>query len=199
VTALLLFGDTERSAALRHEVPLAIIDPFLFAEVDGRRVVLTTRLERERIAAALPDAELLDVFELGLKELLVEHGMRRDEAMREVVARAVRRIGLREAVVPGDFPVAVADRLRSDGVRLAVDDVQVEGRRRAKTGHELEAYGPRSVPPRTAWRLRPRCSRARSPGPVAACIATAPSCMPRRCAPRCAMRARTQVRRVHLT
>jgi hypothetical protein len=41
---LLLFGDTERSAAMRHEIPLAIIDSLLFAEVDGRRVVLTSRL-----------------------------------------------------------------------------------------------------------------------------------------------------------
>lgn len=39
---LLLFGDTVRSAALRHEIPIAIIDPFLFAEVDGRQYVLTS-------------------------------------------------------------------------------------------------------------------------------------------------------------
>lgn len=47
MSALLLFGDTERSAALRHEIPLAIIDPLLFAEVGGRRVVLTSMLERD--------------------------------------------------------------------------------------------------------------------------------------------------------
>jgi hypothetical protein len=27
MSALLLYGDTERSAALRHEIPIAIIDP----------------------------------------------------------------------------------------------------------------------------------------------------------------------------
>jgi Xaa-Pro aminopeptidase len=134
---LLLFGDTERSAALRHEVPIAIMDPFLFAEVDGRRVVLTTLLERERIAAALPEAELLDVFELGFKRL-IEEGRSRDEALREVVALAVRRIGLRDAIVPGDFPLAVADRLRADGVALTVDDGAVTARRRAKAGAELD-------------------------------------------------------------
>jgi hypothetical protein len=42
---LLLFGDTVRSAALRHEIPLAIISPLLFAEVDGRRFVLTSWLD----------------------------------------------------------------------------------------------------------------------------------------------------------
>jgi hypothetical protein len=39
---LLLFGDTPCSAALRHEIPIPIVDPLLFAEVDGRRYVLTT-------------------------------------------------------------------------------------------------------------------------------------------------------------
>ncbi len=58
--ALLLFGDSARSPALRHEVPIAVMDPFLFAEVDGRPLVLTSFLERDRIAAALEDADIGD-------------------------------------------------------------------------------------------------------------------------------------------
>jgi len=137
VRALLLFGDTERSAALRHEIPLAIMDPLLFAEVDGRRVVLTSNLERERVTRALPDAELLDYFAFGLKELFTS-GMSWHEAHREAVARAVREIGIDEAIVPGDFPLALGDRLRADGIALIVDDDAVEFRRRAKAGVELE-------------------------------------------------------------
>src|SRR5688500_2675782 len=99
---LLLFGDTERSAALRHEVPVAIIDPLLFAEVDGRRYVLTSTLEAERVKRALPDVELLDFFDFGWKEL-VEGGMSFAEAEWEAAARAVREIGIGEAIVPGDL------------------------------------------------------------------------------------------------
>jgi Xaa-Pro aminopeptidase len=134
---LLLSGDTERSAALRHEIPIAIIDSLLFAEVDGRQYVLTSHLEADRIKRALPDAELLDYFELGYKEL-VERGMSFAEAGREIEARAVREIGLEEAIVPGDFPLALGDRLRKDGVALTVDDAAVDLRRRAKTPVELE-------------------------------------------------------------
>jgi Xaa-Pro aminopeptidase len=134
---LLLYGDTERSAALRHEIPIPIGDPFLFAEIDGRQYVLTSPLERGRLRRVLPDAELLDYFALGYKEL-VEGGMSFVEAGREAEARAVRQIGIEEAIVPGDFPLALGDRLRQDGVVLTIDDAAVELRRRAKTPAELD-------------------------------------------------------------
>ena len=137
MSGLLLYGDTERSAALRHELPLAIGDPFLFAEVEGRQYVLTSHLEAARVKRALPDAELLDYFALGYKQL-VEGGMSVAEAGREVEARAVQQLGLEEAIVPGDFPLALGDRLRQDGVVLTVDDAAVDLRRRAKTPGELD-------------------------------------------------------------
>jgi Xaa-Pro aminopeptidase len=136
MSGLLLYGDTERSSAMRHEVPLAIIDPFLFAELDGRSIVLTSSLERDRIAAILPQAEIFDFFDLGLKELVVD-GLSRDEATREVVARLLGQLEIGEATVPGSFPVALADRLRAGGITLMIDDDVVEARRRAKAGPEL--------------------------------------------------------------
>ena len=88
--ALLLFGDTLRSPALRHEIPLAIIDAVLFAEVDGRRHVLTSILERDRIAAALPDAKVLDYVTYGFREQL-ERGLSFDEAGADQLVAALER------------------------------------------------------------------------------------------------------------
>jgi Xaa-Pro aminopeptidase len=138
VTDLLLFGATDRSAALRHEIPLEIIDPLLFAQTGGRTVILTSRLERDRIARALPDAELLDFFALGLRDLITEQALSREAATLEVAARAVAQIGLTTVLVPGDFPLALGDRLRADGIELVIDDAAVDGRRRAKVGLELD-------------------------------------------------------------
>jgi Xaa-Pro aminopeptidase len=134
---LLLAGDTERSAALRHEIPVPIGDPLLFADVDGRRYVLTTRLESGRVQRELPDAKILDFFDLGYKEL-VESGLTMHEAGLEVEARVVRNIGISEAIVPADFPLALGDRLRLDGVVLTVDVAAVELRRRSKSPVEIE-------------------------------------------------------------
>jgi Xaa-Pro aminopeptidase len=137
MTTLLLFGDTETSPAMRHEIPLAIGDPFMFADIDGRQAVLTNGLERARIAAALPHAELLDVTALGMREL-IEAGRTRLEAHGEIAARAVAQLEITSAAIPWDFPVAIADRLRGGGVALTVDDQLVANRRRVKAGAELE-------------------------------------------------------------
>ena len=136
MATLLLYGDTVRTPALRHEVPIEIIDPFLFADAGGRRLVLTNPLERNRIAEALPDAELLLVDELGLVEL-IEGGMELAAAELEVVLRAVRRWGVTSAVVSPDLGVAVADALRAAGVELVVDRKAVDARRRSKSPAEL--------------------------------------------------------------
>jgi Xaa-Pro aminopeptidase len=137
MASFLLFGDTVRLAAMRHEIPVSIIDPLLFAEHDGRRYVLTSWLERDRIKAVLPDAEVLDFFAYGYKDL-VREGHSYLDAEREVAVRVVRELGIDDAVVPGTFPLALGERLRAAGVALTVDDEAVDLRRRAKSGAELE-------------------------------------------------------------
>ena len=133
----LLFGDTIRFASMRHELPLEILDPFLLVVGGERPLVLTNQLEAARIREVLPDAEMLRIDELGVYDL-VEAGMSRDDAMLEVTMRAVERWEVREAVVPGELPVEVADRLRAAGVRLEIDNAAVQARRRVKNAAELE-------------------------------------------------------------
>jgi hypothetical protein len=133
---VLIYADTERSATMRHEIPLAIGDPFLYVEAGGRRVVLTNSLERDRLARAVPDVELVLMEEVGLDELIAA-GMPRHEISLELCARLCARLGLRTAAVPPELPVALADRLRDDGVQLRPDHDGFEARRRAKTAAEL--------------------------------------------------------------
>ena len=135
--ALLIYGDTERNAALRHELPIAIGDPFLFGVVEGRPHVMASALERERIAAAVPEAELHDLRDLGFYELL-DGDRSRDDVMLELASRAAAAMGVSEALVDPDFPLAVADRLRADGLRLTPDGETFAARRRRKSPAELE-------------------------------------------------------------
>jgi Xaa-Pro aminopeptidase len=141
--ALLIFGASETSAALRHEIRVPIMDPFLFARIDGRAHVMVNTLERSRVIDAVPDAELYDLNDLGLKELR-ESGKPYEQIELELTSRAAAAMGLREAVVDPLFPVAVADRLRADGIELRPDAEALARRRRAKLDWELD--GIRSAP-----------------------------------------------------
>jgi Xaa-Pro aminopeptidase len=136
MTAVLLFGDTIRYPAIRHEVPLEIVDPILFVDRGGQPHVLTSSLESARIAAAVPGVELLLFEELGFFELLDE-GRSYEDAELEVIVRALREWGVEGAVVPADLPVAVADRLREAGIGVEVDVRAVQARRRVKSASEL--------------------------------------------------------------
>jgi Xaa-Pro aminopeptidase len=133
---VLIWGDTDTSPALRHEVPLSIGDPFLYLESDGRRVVVTNALEEARIARAAPDLERLLIDALGRDELLAA-GWPLLEIELEVWVRATERLGIKDAVVPPEFPVALADRLRARGVELTPEEGPFTERRRRKTPAEM--------------------------------------------------------------
>jgi Xaa-Pro aminopeptidase len=134
--AILICGDTLRSPELRHEVPLGIGDAFLYLEADGRRVVLTNTLEVDRIAQQAPELERLLGEQLGRDELIAQ-GLSFEAIDRELYVRAVREVGIARAVVPPDFPLAVADRLRAEGIELTADDELFAERRRRKSDAEL--------------------------------------------------------------
>jgi Xaa-Pro aminopeptidase len=138
--AVLIHADTIRSATLRHEVPLAILDPFTYIEVDGRRIVVISVLEADRVKEIAPDMEVVDPHELGWDDLVAQ-GLRWDEAEVELALRACHRFDVTKAVVPGELPVAVADRLRAGGIEVVIDQPQFNRRRRAK--NELEIDGVR--------------------------------------------------------
>jgi Xaa-Pro aminopeptidase len=134
-SAILLYGATTRSPELRHEVPLAIVDPFLFVEVDGRRIVVAGELEIPRLER-VDGVEVVPSESLGAGELRAR--LPYPAASFEVVRRACRELGVTRAVVPGDFPLALARVLEEAGVELEPnDDVFVE-RLRRKNRAELE-------------------------------------------------------------
>jgi Xaa-Pro aminopeptidase len=135
MTDVLIFGD-DRSSALRNEIPLAMPDPIGYIEVGGSRYIVGGSLDVPRLDA-LGLGEVISFEELGLGELLAA-GMTLPEAFRELMLRACRRAGVSAAVVPADFPVALADALRDAGGSIRADGAMFDLRRRSKTPAQLE-------------------------------------------------------------
>src|ERR671937_614805 len=136
VADVLIFADSLRSPEMRHEVPLAVPDPFLYAEREGERHVVASSFELGRINEVAPHLEALPLEEFGVDELYAQ-GLSRDEIELEVILRAARRFGIEQAVVPGTFPLEVADHLRANGIEVAADRELFIGRRRVKNEAEL--------------------------------------------------------------
>jgi Xaa-Pro aminopeptidase len=133
---VLVYADSMRSPELRHEVPLAIPDPFLYVEHEGERHAVVVSFEIDRIEALGTNLRTHPLEEFGYDELLAE-GRSRDEVAREVALRACRSVGVVEAAVPPTFPLELADFLRSEGIALAPDRALFDARRRVKNEFEL--------------------------------------------------------------
>ena len=122
---------------MRHELPIGIGDPFLLAVVDGKMHVAVSDLDRaarrgggaRRRGARLRGARALRA---ASTRACATH-----EIDLELASRAAAAIGLREAIADPEMPVAIADRLRADGIVLDPDHDAVAARRRVKSDAEL--------------------------------------------------------------
>jgi Xaa-Pro aminopeptidase len=135
--SVLIIGDTMRNPEMRHEVPIGIPDPFLYAELDGRRIVAISSMEAIRVEGLDIGLEVHTFEEYGADELRKKH-RDRYAFTRELIVRAVKGLGIERASVPGKFPVQHSDAIREAGVELVVDQPYFDERRRRKSDHELE-------------------------------------------------------------
>jgi Xaa-Pro aminopeptidase len=135
VTAIVMFGATEKDADLFHLIPTLIVDPFPYLEDGhGRRAAVIWPAD----AVHLPEhgVEVLPREDFGWDELVTTC---RDEyeVWAHVVPRACAELGIGEAAVPPQLPIFVSDALRAAGLTLRVEPDLFAARRRVKTAAEL--------------------------------------------------------------
>jgi Xaa-Pro aminopeptidase len=133
---VLIVGDTVRSPELRHEVPLSVPDPFLYAEVGGRRSVVVSSLEASRIEDLSSGLDVLTYEDVGNDDLM-KRGLDPHAHYRELWLNGCKQIGVASAVAPATFPLEHADHLRANGIEITADQQFFDARRRVKNEHEL--------------------------------------------------------------
>ena len=178
-------GDTVRYPALRHEVPLEIVDPLLFV---ARRPasVLTNALERARIAEALPDARAAARRRARASTSCSRRACRATRPSSRSRSGRVQRWGIEAAVVPGDLPVALADRLRAGG-SSSTSTRRVRGAPpRQDAGRARRASAAPSAPPRPGMAAAAALIRGAERAATGCCSTTASRSPPRPCARRSA-------------
>jgi Xaa-Pro aminopeptidase len=139
MTTYMHFEDAIRSPEMRHEVAEPVMDPVIFFDHDGRRIIVCSTLELatfKRRDDVLD--EVWDYSDFGLTELARDESFPTELMYPELVRRAVGRTGVKSVVVPPTFRLHVGDYLREHGIEVIVDtDAWVE-RRRRKTPWEIE-------------------------------------------------------------
>lgn len=131
---VLIYADTERSPELRHEIPVGVPDPFLYAEVDGTGHAVISRMEIPRLAGL--GIDLHPPEEFGSDELRRE-GLQAAQIADRIALRFCAKHGVRRALVPDTFPVRLADALRAEGVDVIPRQDTFSDRRRVKTDAQL--------------------------------------------------------------
>ena len=134
---VLIFGDTDRHPELRHEVPLSIVDPFVYAEHDGKQTVVIGAMEWPRIREVASHLELMAPEEFGSDELIAAGIGSYYELQREIAVRVCRKLGIERATVPHTFPLELGDFLRKEGIELHPDREFFDERRRVKNEAEI--------------------------------------------------------------
>jgi Xaa-Pro aminopeptidase len=159
---LLIYADTVRSPELRHEVPVAVPDPFLYVERNGTRYAFVGSLEIPRMQG-LDGLQPVPLEDLGMDELIAR-GLLPDELDRELVLRACQTVGIDQAAVPRTFPLDIADHLRANGVGVRAEGEAFDARRRVKT--EAEIAGIRRAQRAAEDAMDAIRARLRAAGPV---------------------------------
>jgi Xaa-Pro aminopeptidase len=139
MTTYLLLDDSLRSFELRHEIGETIMDPIIFIEHDGKRIVVGSDLE----AANFEDREdVVDEFwnshDLGMEDLIKQGSLPRELMLPEIATRALEKLGVFKVNVPPTFQTLVADYLRDKEIEVTVDPATWIDRRRKKTPWEIE-------------------------------------------------------------
>ena len=135
MTDVLFYGDTERSYAMRHELPILIGDPFLLGIISGRLHIMVSPLEPPGSRRS-PPMRCTTTCPTSASRSCAR-AMKMHQLDLELVSKAAAAMGVAEAVVDPEMPVAVADRLRADGIVLRPDHDAVASRRRVKSPAEL--------------------------------------------------------------
>jgi Xaa-Pro aminopeptidase len=135
--AVLIIDDSARNANLYYATRFLAGDPFIYAEIRGRRILLMSDLEVDRARAEAGVHTVLRVSDIE-RRIRERYGNKKVTTL-DVVDRFLRDRGVRSLVVPDSFGIAHADGLRKRGYRLRFRREPFFPARLVKTPAEIAA------------------------------------------------------------
>ena len=110
--ARLIIADSEKNANLYYATRFLAPDPFVFAQVNGRRILVMSDLELDRAKA---QAKVNEVFSFTkLSKQVKQRGVAEPTVM-DVIDELLKSHSIKHVEVPFDFSIVHADALRKRG------------------------------------------------------------------------------------
>ena len=134
--ALLIIGASEQDANLYYATRFWAPDPFIFTEIDGKKILVMSDLEVDR---ARQESSVDEVLSLSRLQSEVKKSGQTEPGVIEILDHLYKKRGIQEIQVPGTFPVGLADRLRQKGYALVVAREPFFPDRMIKTKEEVAA------------------------------------------------------------
>ena len=134
-TARLIIADSEKNADLYYATRFLAPDPFIFAQVDGRRLMVMSDLEVDRAKAQARGVEVLSYSKLAEE---AKRAGKAEPGMMDVVEGLLRSHCVKALEVPAGFGVAQADALRTRGFELHPKAEPFFPERMIKSEEEIE-------------------------------------------------------------
>ena len=144
-TARLIIADSEKNANLYYVTRFLAPDPFIFAQTDGKRLVVMSDLELDRAKAQATVEEVLSYSKLvqDIKRRGARPGSDYGRAgvaeptMMDIVDELLKSRSVQGIQVPIDFSVAYADALRARGYTIQPQPEPFYPERMVKSEEEI--------------------------------------------------------------
>ncbi len=131
---LLLIADSERDANMLYASRLFVPDPFIYVRHKGQSHLILSDLEMDRGARSCPDSKIHSLS--ALRNGAIKQGIKRPE-LAHIAAVLLRKLRVRKASVPSNFPLGSARTLEDalPSLKLSVETPFPE--RAIKEQHEV--------------------------------------------------------------
>lgn len=134
--AILIYAASEQDANLFYATGFWAPDPFLFAQIDGRKILVMSDLEVDRARSESKVDEVLSLS--GLQTQAKRKGLS-VPGTAEVLDLLFQERGVNRVKVPTTFPIGLADCLRAKGYALEVGKEPFFPERMVKRPDEVQA------------------------------------------------------------
>lgn len=164
MSTYLLYADAVTSPEMRHEIAEPIMDPVIFLEHEGKRVVVAGVLE-EAVFSEREDIidEVWFNHDYGAEELSRDESFPRALIGPELVYRVLRDNGIASVSMPPRAPALVVDYLRERRVEVLIEPDAWDDRRRRKSPWEIEGIERAQRAAETAMLVAARMLREAEP------------------------------------